>query len=167
MIIITNSVIQLINLINCQIALVSSYFSGCTPMPSNFGATPFDSFRPPTLFHDFLKWYEKCQASNSTTSVVRIDTSFTSITHSTYLSFWIFDLAVTNHIFGNKCPLSSLTSYGFLSFIIMANGSPGPFQGVDAIHFLLFSPLTLSIMSLGLCLIYRSLVVSPASLFLP
>ncbi|KAK7410183.1 hypothetical protein VNO78_00768 [Psophocarpus tetragonolobus] len=62
------------------------------------GVTPSGSSGPPTLFNDFLKWYEERQVSNSTASVAHMGSSFAGLTHSASFGPWVLDSGATDHI---------------------------------------------------------------------
>nr|KYP72050.1 hypothetical protein KK1_011337 [Cajanus cajan] len=107
-----------------------------SPASTASGSTPSDGSRsgPPALFHNFLKWYEERQASNSTASIAYTGPSFVGLTHSTSLGPWVLDSGATNHISGNRSLFSSLSTTCSLPSITMANGSRATSHGVGTVH---------------------------------
>ena len=102
--------------------------------PSTLDSTSSDILSPPTIFNEFLKWYEDRQNSGSTASVAHTCISFVGLTHSNSLGRWVLDSSVTDHITGNKSFFSSLSTYGHLPSITMANGSKVSSHGVGIVH---------------------------------
>ena len=99
----------------------SSVLPAPTPAPSD----------SPTLFNDFLKWYEDRQASGSTASVAHTGNSFAGLSHSSSLGPWVIDSGATDHIAGNKSLFSSISTFGFLPSVTMADT---PSRGRGTIH---------------------------------
>jgi len=51
--------------------------------------TLFDPSRQPTIYNEFLKWYEDCQNSSSIASIAHTSTSFVDLTRSNSLNYWV------------------------------------------------------------------------------
>jgi len=90
---------------------------------------------PPAIFNEFLKWYEDRQNSGSTASVTHTGISFARLTYSSSLGPWVLDSGATDYITGNKSFFSSLSTFGHLPSITMANGSKVSSHGVGTVHF--------------------------------
>jgi len=96
--------------------------------------TLIDTLGQPTIFNEFLKWYEDCQNPSSTASVAHSGTSCVGLTPSNSLGPWVLDSGATDHITGNQSFFSSLSTTGYLPSVTMANGYRVPSHGVGTIN---------------------------------
>ena len=82
-------------------------------------------------YANFLKWYEQRQNSDSTAFVVHTGSHSTCLSQSASL---VLDFAAIDHIFGNQALFSSLSTFGYLPAVTLANGSKTQSQGVGTAH---------------------------------
>jgi len=102
--------------------------------PSTMDPTSFDTSSPHAIFNEFLKWYEDRQNSSSTVYVAHIGISFIRFIHPNSLGHWVLYSGATDHITGNKSFFLSLSTFGHLPSITMANGYKVSSHGVGTIH---------------------------------
>jgi len=86
------------------------------------------------ILTNFLQWYEDCQVSSSTASVSHTSNSFVSLSHSSFLGPWVLGSRVIDHIIGNKSLFSSFSTFNYLPFVTMVNGSQTKSQGLRTVH---------------------------------
>jgi len=134
---------------------------------STMDLTLSNTLGPPTIFNEFLKWYENRQNSSSTTFVAHSGISFARFIHSNSLGYWVLDSGAIDHITGNKSFFSSLSTslaiYLPLQWLMVLRSHPMVL--VLFISFLLCL-LIMFFISLGHLLIYYLLVVSLVPLIL-
>ncbi|XP_073221477.1 uncharacterized protein [Cicer arietinum] len=95
-----------------------------------------------TNYEDFLRWVQSHPNSSSPTSVAHTGNSSVYLSHSSSLGPWVLDSGASDHVTGNKCLFSSLSTSSFLPTITSANGTQTWSQGVGTVH--IFSSISVA-----------------------